>query len=206
MDQGTSADITVVGLVSESHIIADIGVIVPLGEAVVIPGHLTIRSKDLYRSLSMHTIMRIHRAPVSSPNDTVSRAEASRLQSEVARLLEQNSALDQRNKVVEADLDATRVELAKMKAESGKLDAILAAIKDRPTMVNQIVQGPSTAPALPKEEKVSGDAPHFIPSQIRNASDSTGDERVVVQETTSDTSSVSEAASKLSALRKKGKQ
>lgn len=200
----TSADITVVGLVHESHIIEDIGIIVPKGEAVTIPGHLMIRSKDLYRSLSMHTIMKIHQPPTALQNSTVSKAEATRLQAEVARLLEQNSALTQRNKVVEADLDAAKVELAKMNAESGKLDAILAAIKDRPTVINQVIQS-AKDPSLPKEEMVSGDAPHFIPSQIRNASDSTGDERVEVQETTSDTSSVSEAASKLSALRKKGK-
>lgn len=206
-----SADMTVVGLVHDSHIIEDIGIIVPKGTAVAIPGHLTIRSKDLYRALTQRFIMQLHRLPPSAHGaqaaGSLSQAETARLQDEVARLTNQNLALVARGETLETELASTRgkldsvqAELAKKNAETSKLDDILSAIRDRPQVINQVVQGSSVGSPMVPQERVSSDTPHFIPSQIR--SDTTG-ERIFVEESTSTTSNVADAANRLAALRKK---
>lgn len=194
-----TGDITVVGLVGESHIIEDIGVIVPRGVAVTVPGHMTLISKDLHRAISQRFLLRVHDAPAPS-RAGLPTAERERYEAEIQRLLGQVSALEGRNTLLESQVDGLQKELVGLEAKDAKLDAILSAINERPTVIQNVVAAGSKASPAPAEEKVDGEAPMFIPSTIK--SDKVEGERVVVQEETTTTSTVSSAASKLKALRK----
>lgn len=193
-------DITVVGMVGETHLIEDIGVLVPRGVAVTIPGPMTLISKDLHRGISQRFLMRVYNAP--SPlkiADGPSKEERERLETEIQRLKAQVQALEARNVVLEAQVDSLHLELGDAKAKDAKLDAILSAIQERPAVVQHVVQaGPVSASKPEVAETVDGDAPMFIPSVIKPEK---VEERVAIQEETT-SSSVSSAASKLKALRK----
>ena len=203
-----NGDMTVVGLVNERHLIEDIGIAVPKGTAVTIPGHLTIRSKDLYRGLSSRALMQLHRAPAPAAAQPggISKAEEARLRGEIEHHKAQAAAHEARADTLEQQVQELQDALARKTAESAKLDDILQMLKDRPatTVVNEVhhhtTNGVVAPASRPPEEVVDGEAPHFIPSQIRGE---TSEERVSDEETTSESSGVAAAASKLGALRKK---
>jgi outer membrane murein-binding lipoprotein Lpp len=195
-------DITVIGLVGEVHVIEDIGVSVPKGVAVTVPAELAVRSKDLYRALSqqfVYQLKKIAGGPALSKETEALRAEVDRLRAQVV-------SLEARNAELETEAAGLRAKAQAADSASQKLDAILKAVESRPVVVNQTYAAPSEAPsrkAAPVEasEVVDASVPHFIPSQIRPGS--IGEQRVSVQEQTSETSGVGAAADKLRTLRKK---
>lgn len=199
----SSGDMTVVGMVSDTHLIEDIGVYVPKGVAVTIPGHLTLISKDLHRALSQRHLFPLHNPPTTVPamkaSAGLAKEERERLEAEIQRLEAQNEALEARNALLENQVTALQLENHGLKEKDSKLDAILSAINERP-MVTQVVQSVTATGSKPaQEEAVSGNAPMFIPAQIRPEG---VEERVAVQEETSTSSSVSSAADKLKQMRK----
>lgn len=195
----SSGDMTVVGMVSDRHVVEDIGVIVPKGVAVTIPGPMTLMSKDLHRAISHGALLRIHEPP-TAVRASLPKEERDRYEGEIQRLSAQVDALMSRNRLLESQTETLQNELAILRDKDSKLDAILSAIHERPTMIQQVVQQAPLVAATkaPAEEKIDGDAPMFIPSTIKPDN---VEERVLVQETTS-SSSVAASASKLKALRK----
>lgn len=204
-----NGDMVVLGLVVPSHLIEDLSVHVPQGTTVTIPGYQTLQSKDLHQAISMKQLAVVHNsAVIGAKPDTKEKDRADKLAKENESLVTQNSALQARNNVLEsqvsdlqAQLTVLTGELALVRAQESKLDAILTAVNDRPTIIQQ-VEGPSRSAlvALPTG-KVSGDVPHFIPSQIKSEGIDT--DKITVKEETSTDSSVADAASKLKSLRKK---
>jgi hypothetical protein len=165
----SSGDMVVVGLVADVHIIEDIGVTVPRGVAVTIPGHLTLTSKDLHRALSQKHLVLLHQPPSTllavRASTSLSKEERDRMEAELQRLTSQNEALVMRNAALEKQVDSLQAELAGLKAKDAKLDAILLAIHERPAVVQ--VAAPVAAVSAPSEGVVSGDAPMFIPSMMK---------------------------------------
>lgn len=199
----SSGDMVVVGLVSDTHIIEDIGVMVPKGVAVTIPGHLCLISKDLHRGLSQRHLMLLYHPPATLPayraSSGLGKEEREKLETENQRLVSQNEALALRNVTLESQIDSLNREVTLLKAKDMKLDTILRAIQERPLGLTPISQVVSTSPIPPTEDTVNSEVPMFIPSMIKSGN--VEDRRLAVQEETS-TSDVSSSANKLKNLRK----
>lgn len=194
-----TGDVTVLGMVADTHLIEDLGIWVQKGVAVTIPGHLTLVSKDLHRAISQRHLALIHNPstlPALRASAGLAKEEREKLESEIHTLTAQVSALQDRNAYLEATVTGLQAELRAQKDSAQKLDAILQAIQERP-LVTQVIQT-SAGAKVAAPEVVSGEAPMFIPSQIRPDN---VEERVAVQEEQSE-SSVTSAADKLKQMRK----
>lgn len=155
----------VLGLVHGTHVIEDIGMDVPYGVTVTIPAEKAARSKDLHRAISSRCVFPLpSTATVTTPTinkaqeDALRRiveleAETQRLQGDLQRLRQEN---DQQKAKLEVASQATGL-------NDGKLDAILAAIQS-----GAVLRGSGgAAQAVRAEDLVDGEAPLFIPSEIK---------------------------------------
>lgn len=212
MRKPTLGDIRVVGLVPDKHTIEDISVNVPYGMTATIPAEMAVRSKDLWAAINQHRVLKLDsKAPVPKflpptalnmpDNKERERLEAKvreltektqELQTEVQGLRTENQSL--RTNLMHASSRAPTVSTADPELGS-KLDAIMAAIK-------------SGIPASGKgfgeitvrgTELADGEAPTFLPSQIRPDD---ADVRIDIQGQSSESSSVTSAAERLRKLRK----
>ena len=131
-----SGDVTVMGLVSETHIIEDIGIVVPRNVAVTIPADLVLLSKDLHRACSQGFVVYLHSTPSTVPalhaSGVLAKEETEAVRSDNARLLLQNETLSVSNDVLEKQISTLQAEVLRLQAHGSKLDAILEALKDRP--------------------------------------------------------------------------
>lgn len=215
----------VVCAVTSDFLIEDISIIVPKGNATTIPAAKVVTSKDLYRGLSQGMLFQLNRnsllhlarnEPQSDELEALKRicevahnakemlqAENEALKSKIAEQKTQIEALQSSNNRAGAAILHLQAQVKTYtdaevtgKAVDDKLEAILTAVKERPTVVNNVVGGRSVAK---ETEVVGGDVPHFIPSSIRQEG---GTDRISVREETTEGSSVAAASKQLKRMNK----
>jgi hypothetical protein len=194
--QRVSGDYVVTGLVTGTHIIEDIKVPVPHQIAVRIPAELAHRSKDLWRGLQQNRLfllkggsgLSVVTPTTNGPSTAPAPAPANGDSAEVIRLRQELAASRQENAELRASL----------KAQEGKLEAILVAI-------SKLGQGgPVTAQGVQAAvEAVGGEAPMFFPSEGIKPKDAKTN--ITVAEDAQAGASVASAANKLRSLKKKTK-
>lgn len=200
MTRGRGADVRVIGLVMSTHVIEDIAMDVPHGVTVIIPADKAARSKDLWRAISQKCLFQIKTAgpPVGFVPGSADRKDAVAIQSRLAALESRNSSLESESKALREQLAAAQAR------QQGTLEAILEQLKNQPAP--QVVQlsgsGGSNGSSVKSSEVVGGDAPTFIPGQIRPDGAET---RIGTQEVTAE-SDVGSVADRLKKLRERQNQ
>lgn len=197
-----TGDVTVVGMVSGRHVIEDIGYSVSLNQQVTIPGNLALVSKDLWRAISSRCLFQL-KPTLTKPTSTEEAKTEENLQAEISALRSQLALKDKRIQDLEVALVQTQKQLVEFEGgQAGKLDAILNLLKDRPQQV--IVQEKRVSGIVESRETsldlVQLEVPAFIPATIRPE---ITESQVEVQSSTSTSSGVEDASSKLRQLRKK---
>jgi hypothetical protein len=189
-----TGDIRVFGLVAGTHIIEDIGMDVPHGMTVTIPGELAIRSKDLWRALSQKCLFQLPAAapPLALPQQAPG-GDLDRLRAESRAIV-----LEGQVRSLEAANMALQAVVQGFQARDQKLDTILTAIQSGMVFAQQ--PGVS-AQAITKQEVADGTAPMFLPSEIRPKG---VDARIDVQSESTE-SDIATTAEKLRRLRQGGK-
>lgn len=188
-----TGDIRVIGLVAGTHIIEDIGMDVPHGMTVTIPGDLAVRSKDLWRALSQKCLFQLPAAAPPPQQQQVPGADLDRIRAESRAM-----ALEGQVRSLEAANLALQAVVQGFQARDEKLDSILTAIQSGMVFAQQ--PGASTQ-AVTKQEVADGTAPMFLPSEIRPKG---VDARIDVQSESTE-SDISSTAEKLRRLRQGGK-
>lgn len=179
----TAGDIRVIGLVAGTHVLEDIGMDVPHGVTVVIPGDKAVRSKDLWRALSQRCIFQL---PTASPSQYPVSYNRGNVETNNSNLSAQVKALEAENKILRESLQQTS------QSYEEKLNLILLAVQKN----SRGFEG-QKAPVLLAGEEVDGTAPLFIPSEIHPKD---VDVRIDVQGEASQ-SNVSDTADRLRKIR-----
>lgn len=193
-----AGEIVVVGVITGTHIIEDIGIAVPHKVAVNISAELALRSKDLHRGIQQGKIfmldggsgIRAATTPTSDHN------RVAQLEAENARLKQELDAEKLRNQGLQ-DV------LAGFGAQLQGLNVTLGRLGDRPPQGIQMhgsvpmalgTVAPEAAPGV-----VGGEVPTFLPERIRpDAAES----QIRPAMETAEKSNVTSAASKLRELKK----
>lgn len=217
-----SYGVTVIGLVSGSHIIEDIRVTVPYQVAVQITPEMANRSRDLSRDIQEKKLLQVRgalpagavlrgngavprpAAPLSLPRKTGTEAdtvELQKLRAQVAQLtleLEASAEREARLKGSESQLQALNLGLqTTLTAMSGQLQAIQGALEDLKMQGIQVSALPGLGGSF--TNLVKDDAPLFIPETFKKE-----DVKVTIEvrEETSNSSDISASRSALRNLRK----
>ena len=206
----SGGDVKVFGLTPGTHVLSDIGMDVPQGVTVVIPGAKAYASKDLWRAIAQKCIFHLSTGPAGvstvkpPPNPNV---ELDTLRGQLRALTDENTRL--REALVASNDENTRLRETLTRASEmppspsiapaadpqvqEKLDSIMALLQagggPLPTGVFR--------PELSGNGLVVGEAPAFIPSNIKP-----GDVDVVQISTTSEESNGAGIGGAASALRK----
>jgi chromosome segregation ATPase len=213
-----TGDMVVCGVTSD-FIIEDIAFSVPKGHAVTVPADLVVRSIDLHRALSQGIIFQLNinsllfnkkspRAPAVE-EERFANDLAHALQSRTNGLTDENQVLkgdqaklQEENVRLQTELAAVKAEKVRLEQEAQaanstdeKLNQMLTLLKDRPTVMQTVVQG--SRASLPEFQEEA--APNFIPSQIKP--DGVDASRIAVQETTAEAGGVSQAKNALRRLK-----
>ncbi len=175
------SDVRVMGLVMGTHVLEDIGMDVPFGAVVTIPADRASRSRDLHRAISSKQVRCLPSAAHTNPMQPAATGPAS----------------DARIQMLEQECFRLRAELDTANTvHDAKLDAILAALRNGvPVMAGAPVRG--IKPPTEQLEVANGDAPVFIPSDVR----AEGEARIDTKTSETASSSVSDAADRLRRLR-----
>jgi hypothetical protein len=215
MRKPTLGDVRVTGLVPDRHTIEDINVNVPYGMTVTIPAELAVQSKQLWLGISQHKLLQLGSAspaPKFLPPTALNQAghkEREKLEAKVRELNDQIADLKTEVQSLRTENQSLRTNLAAkgngaaataavMDPEiNAKLDALMAALKSGVPMAG----GVAGATTTPKREIADGEAPTFLPSQIKPED---AQVRIDVQGESSESASISSAAEKLRKLRKGG--
>jgi hypothetical protein len=186
-----NGDVRVVGLVTGTHLIEDIGRDVPYGVMVTIPADLALRSKDLWRGVEAKCLHRIPAVLATAVDQ-----EKIRLRQYITELESHLAQLTQENVALKAQLEKSSAIVPP--SYDAKLDSILAAIQNVAVVAPGSVGTTVTTKA--PTEIVDGSAPTFLPSEIKPKDVNA---RIDVQGEKSESSGLSEAAERLRKLRKK---
>lgn len=217
--------ITVIGLVSGSHIIEDIRVTVPYQVAVQIPAEMAHRSRDLAQDIQDKKVLQIRGAlpagavfrgagavprpsapfngrkmPLTTETNV---SEVRELKAQVARLNQELAASQEReakHKARESELQTLNVglqtTLGTMSTQLQSIQGILEDLKKQGIHVSQV----STA-APNAFSRLDDDAPIFIPESFKDSSKV----NIQVKEQTASSSDISQVRSALKNLRKEKK-
>jgi hypothetical protein len=217
-----SYGVTVIGLVSGSHIIEDIRVTVPYQVAVQIAPELAHRSRDLTKDIQDKKVLQVRgalpagavlrghgavprpAAPLSVPRKVVTEADLSEMQelrSQNARLhLELSQALERETQLKQRETQLQTLNLGlqtTLTSMSGQLQAIQGLLEELKKQGVQVAAMPGLAGGFTSLGE--NDAPLFIPESFKK-----DDAKVNIQvkgETT-DSAGISESRSALRNLRK----
>jgi hypothetical protein len=190
-----SGDVKVFGLTPGTYVLSDIGMDVPQGVTVTIPGAKAYASKDLWRAISQKCVFHLSSGPSVAPGSPVKpNTEMEDLRGQLKALTDENARLREAlaAKVSEAPLPSI-VPAADSQVQA-KLDDIMALLR---------AGGPLPAGYRPGVDSpvgnglVSGETPTFIPSTIKP-----GDVDVVQISTTPEESNGAGIGGAASALRK----
>ena len=164
------SDVRVMAVKTGTVHVEDIGVSVPHGTVVSIPGDKALASKDLWRYISQRLLFQLHAGPIHRgspvPLPDIPKPVATPQGSfpppspQVEALLKE--ALEQRERVLYAALMAQQERLLAVEA---KLDAVLDAVK-QPRVVVQAPVVSDRPRSTPRAEAELSDTPLFIPSEI----------------------------------------
>jgi len=194
-----TGDITVFGLVSGIHVIEDIGMSVPHGHTITIPGEKANKSKDLWRAIGQKSLCLIQSGPFAQRTVNVTPAGYSQVSADKA-LIDRQQLLEDENRQLREAVERQRQEARMAETlQQEKLDSILKLLQAGiPMSANHIPSGvPASAPgpSIPP----SDDAPTFIPKMIRPENAET---RIDAHKTESD-STLGGASDKLRELRRR---
>lgn len=216
--------ITVVGLVSGSHIIEDIRITVPYQVAVQISSEMAHRSRDLARDIQDKKVLQVRgalpagaafrgngavprpAAPLSIARPVVTEVDVTEmreLKAQVARLnLELSLALEREAqlKAREAQLQTLNLGLqTTLTAMSGQLQSIQGLLEELKKQGIQVAHLPGLGGGFASVLGEGDEAPRFIPESFRK-----DDAKVNIQvrEETTDAAGISSARSALRNLRK----
>ena len=194
--QKMSGDYVVTGLVTGTHIIEDIGVPVPHQIAVRIPADLAHRSRDLWIGIQQKRLFLLKGGSglsVVVPNGMATAA------AKVPNQAKPSPDASKEIQQLRGDLSDARRESAdlraSLKAQEGKLEAILTAVGQ----LSQVSAASVQAAVKAVGGAVGGEAPMFIPDGLKSESVGTN---IKVTESTVTGVSVASAASKLRDLKK----
>lgn len=215
--------ITVIGLVSGSHIIEDIRVTVPYQVAVQISAEMAHRSRDLGQDIQNKKVLQIRGAlpagavfrgggavprpaapfsgrkmPLATETNVSElrdlKAQIARLHQELAASQEKEEASKAREEKLQTLNFGLQTTLATM---SGQLQAIQSVLEDLKKQGIQV----AAVPGIQSFVRGDDDAPIFIPDTFKDNSKV----NIQVKETTAASSGVSNARSALKNLRKEKK-
>jgi hypothetical protein len=194
-----SGGIVVTGLVTGTHIIEDIKVVVPHKMAVYIPIEKVLRSKDLHRALQQGAIFKLEGGSGLRSDTELLPLPKAPVANDDARIV----GLERENHRLMKDLEASlRREEGLQKAVTalqGQLGTVLESlgrIEAKPVSV--VVQAGETATNL--SEAVGGETKSFIPDDIMPKD---AEANIRVQKDVTESTAVEGAASRLRALRRK---
>lgn len=186
-----SVDVTVVGLMVPTCVLADIGMDVPHCQTVTIPGDKALKSKDLWRCIGQKSLMRLS-GGLGGPLPPV--------MGEVSRdtLLQRTEALEEENRQILSLVQQLLDRTGHLEKElGGKLDQVLSKLNN--LQVGTLGQAVSSLSPTQASDAVSGDAPMFIPGSITPVGATV---RIEQSQSETDTKGVSEAAGKLRSIRR----
>ena len=191
-------DVQVVGLVPETVQLADIGMDVPHGVSVWIPGAKAQESRDLWRAISQRRVIKVgHTGPTPLPTAPPQIPKPSE---DVVKLHARIATLEAEKATLEAEKATLEVALETEKAKAAaKLDEILALLKAAPSSGPVTTSGKVSPTVTRNPVVVDVAAPMFIPTQIKG--DAT-DARVTVAEGDVEGGGISDAREALRRLRK----
>jgi outer membrane murein-binding lipoprotein Lpp len=190
-----SSDVRVFGLVVGTYVLSDIGMAVPYGREVLIPGDKAVRSKDLQKGLSQRCLFQLpdnppsYTAPATFIRDDVLQERIRSLELQVQSLTAHNTRLESEN-------DQLRESVRAATTHGDRLDTILQAIQQRGVSVVH-TQGERPAQV---NELADGTAPQFLPAEItpKNA------EVRIHTVTEAGSANIADAAERLRKLRRGG--
>jgi len=200
MNKPRSGDVRVIGLVAGTHIIEDIGMDVPHGVTVTIPGDMAIRSKDLWRGISQKCLFQLPSAAPPPGQYLPATPAVSVIQPDPDRPRLEARIRELENKVLTLEVEnrllrELRGEPQGTQNRDSKIDSILEALQNATLSGPRPMFGGGTSR---KEEVADGTAPTFLPSEIRMRD---ADVRIDIQGESSTTSDVSGAAERLRKMR-----
>lgn len=150
----STGDVVVLGMAMGIHMIEDISMGVPQGMVVTIPADLALRSRDLWRAISLKQVFRLHAGSHQAPL-VVPPAQADPM----PQLIEENRQLEAALLSQQAQNTAI---LEQLKAQADAIKALTTSLANAPrTVVVQQGGAPGAQAA------VGEDAPTFIPSNIK---------------------------------------
>ncbi len=187
-------DVRVMGLVMGTHMIEDIRMDVPHGMIVSIPAEQAAISRDLWRAISQKCLFQLPSTPAPSPS-----APPPRLAADVERI----RVLEERVQLLERENTQLREALQTSQVQQGKLDRILTLLQSGGIAVVDRMEIAPNAPRPALAPTVNGEAPQFIPAEIRPKEVSVHIEDAKGETVTS---GVSDAAEQLRKLRKAAPQ
>lgn len=195
----SAGDIKVFGLVMGTHIIEDLGMDVPYNVTVTIPADKAARSKDLNRAISQKCVVVLPSAapPIAPTAPSFAPQPAPQVSFDPV-LQERIRALESENQGLRDALQAALQQQAKTES---KLDDILAAIKAGGGVVQTVYVGANGQAVKPPGEVADGEAPAFIPAEIRPRE---AEARIEVQKDEATGASISDARERLRKLRQGG--
>jgi hypothetical protein len=177
----------VVGLSTGDVFIEDIQVVVPHKVAVYIPADKALRSKDLYRVLGQQRVFKLD-------GGTGVSFDSGQPDDRDARILE----LEQENSNLRAQLEI--VKTSSMQQILGKIQELQAGIGRLETLTVDNPPSLVRVPTVLAHGPVGGDAPTFLPSEIKPKD---AEAQIRIDKQVSEGSSLDEAGSKLKELRRK---
>lgn len=160
----SNGDVRVFGLTPGTHVLTDLGMDVPQGVTVVIPGAKAYASKDLWRAISQKCVFHLNSGP---PGVQVkSNSELDTLRWQVQALTDENTRLREALVAKAQEPQPTpqpSTPPVDLQAQT-KLDDILALLR---AGVMPGAGASSQRSSEPPSGVVSGEVPTYIPSQIK---------------------------------------
>jgi len=149
-----------------SHLIEDIGVLVPQGVVVSISADQAYRSRDLWRAISQNLVFRLKSGPAPASMGTPQ---------PLPDVTKDTSLLVEQNRLLMASLEEQRTQNAALLSAVDQQRRVLEMLAEKVSTQKVEVQythapGNAIAPTTPKVEGtiVSGpEVPMFIPSSIK---------------------------------------
>lgn len=161
---------TVVGAITGSHIIEDLGIVVPHRVAVSLTPEQMLRSKDLYRGLQQGYLFKLHDAPNIKPATVPEVTRSVTLEHENARLQDALDSMVGRNAVLQQELTVIHLKLdtilGRLDTPHQKLDSIIATLEklQQPQYVAKLE---SPLRAQSSEGAVASEIPIFLPETLK---------------------------------------
>lgn len=152
-------DVRVIGLVVPSHLVEDIRVAVPHGMTVTIPAEKAAVSKDLWRGVSQKCLFQLPSTGTAASTAMTAAPRGPAV--DVSGILQRMHALESENQQLRSWMEQSQGQ------QQETLNAILSAVQSGSNISYVMQPGAVSGPGSPREELADGDAPAFIPAEIK---------------------------------------